>query len=393
MSQLSENNPSEMVVPGRDLVAQYESIKQDIDRAIQRVLLSGEFERGEELDSFEAAFARFCGTRYAVAVGSGYAALFLALKACGIGPGDEVISVANTDVATVSAISHTGATPVFADIDARTFNIDPALIENKITPHTRALLPIHLYGLPADMDPIIEIAERHDLLVIEDAALAFGARYRGKRVGSIGHLGCFSFAPSKILGAYGDGGIVTTDDPELAGQIRLWGSYGERRVFQQVGPVRVLKPLNHEVEGYHNHLDTLQAAVLSEKLKYVEGWIARRQEVAVEYNTLLAGTDALTPHVPVGCEHVYRNYVVRVQNRDEVRRHLAEWGIHTSVLYTPPVHLQTIYKDRGYGPGDLPITEKIAQELLNLPIFPELTQEQVQYVTQHLKQAVHSSLH
>lgn len=389
MSRLSEDKPLELVVPGRDLVAQYESIKEDIDRAIQRVLLSGEFERGAELESFEEAFARFCGTRYAIGVGSGYAALFLAMKACAIGTGDEVISVANTDVATVSAISHTGATPVFVDIDPRTFNIDPALIEQKITPQTRALLPIHLYGLPADMDPIIEIAKRYDLLVIEDAALAFGAQYRGKRVGSIGHMGCFSFAPSKILGAYGDGGIVTTDDPELASQVRLWGSYGERRVFQRVGPVTLLKPLNHEVEGYHNHLDTLQAAVLSEKLKYVEGWIARRQEVAAKYKTLLAGTNVLTPHVPEGLEHVYRNYVIRVQNRDEVRHYLAKRGIYSTLLYTPPIHLQPILKDRDYGPGDLSTTEKIAQELLNLPIFPELTGEQIQHVAQSLKQAVH----
>jgi dTDP-4-amino-4,6-dideoxygalactose transaminase len=245
-------------------------------------------------------------------------------------------------------------------------------------------MPIHLYGLPADMDPILDIAERHGLLVVEDAALAFGARYHGRLAGSMGHVGCFSFAPHKILGAYGDGGMVVTDDPELADQVRLWGSYGERRRFEQVGTVFLLKPLEHEVEGYHNHLDTLQAAILNTKLRHVGRWIARRREVAASYHALLAGSQVLTPTVPVGYEHVYRNYVVRVENRDGVRLRLAEGGIHTNVLYTPPVHLQPIFRKHGYRVGDLPVTEQIAKELLCLPIFPELTAEQIERVADTL---------
>lgn len=379
---------SDLVVPYGDLRLQYASIKGELDAAIQRVLDSGEFERGEELDSFEVAFARSCGTRYAIGVGSGYAALFLALKAGGLGPGDEVITAANTDVASASAISHTGATPVFVDIEARTFNVDPALLEAQITSRTRAIMPIHLYGLPADMDPILEIAERHDLLVVEDAALAYGARYRGRLAGSMGQLGCFSFAPHKVLGAYGDGGMVVTDDPELADRVRLWGSYGERRRFEQVGSVSLLKPLEHEVEGYHNHLDTLQAAVLSTKLRHVDGWIARRREVAAAYDALLAGTKVLTPCAPEGYEHVYRNYVIRVENRDEMRYHLAEQGIRTNMLYAPPVHLQPVYRGRGSSEGDLPVTERVARDLLCLPIFPELTGEQIEYVAQCIQKVL-----
>jgi dTDP-4-amino-4,6-dideoxygalactose transaminase len=375
-----------MVVPYGDLRLQYASIKDELDAAIQRVVDSGEFERGEELDSFEASFAAACGRRFAIGVGSGYAALFLALKAGGLGPGDEVITAANTDVASASAISHTGATPVFADIDARTFNIDPALLEARITPRTRAIMPIHLYGLTADMDPILDIARRHDLLVVEDAALAFGARYHGRLAGSMGHFGCFSFAPHKILGAYGDGGMVVTDDPELADRVRLWGSYGERRIFEQVGTISLLKPLEHEVEGYHNHLDTLQAAILHTKLSYVDGWIARRREVAATYTAVLAGTSVLTPAVPEGYEHVHRNYVIRLENRDEARLHLARRGIRTNMLYTPPVHLQPMYRQRGYGEGDLPVTEQVAKELLCLPMFPELTEEQIEYVAGSLKE-------
>ena len=378
---------AEIVVPGVDLRAQYLSIKSDIDEAIRRVIDGGEFERGPELDAFEEAFARFCGTRYAVAVGSGYAALFLALKAAGLGPGDEVITTANTDMATLSAISHTGARPVLVDIDARTHNIDPALVEARVTPRTRALMPIHLYGLPADMDPVLDIAARHDLLVVEDAALALGARYKGRRVGGIGHLGCFSFAPNKILGAYGDGGMVTTDDAHLAAQTRLWGSYGETRVFERVGPIDLLQPMEHDAEGYHNHLDTLQAAILSAKLPHVEGWIERRRQLAAAYTSKLSDLPLETPYVPENYEHVYRNYVIQTPDRDNVRRHLAWRGVSTNLLYIPPVHLQTVFRGRGDGAGDLPVTEAVANRLLCLPIYAELAEEQVAYVGQCLAEA------
>ncbi len=384
----SDRAAAEVVVPGVDLRAQYRSIKADIDAAIRRVIASGEFERGPDLDSFEEAFAAFCGTRHAVAVGSGYAALFLALKAAGLGSGDEVITTANTDMATISAISHTGATPVLVDIDARTHNIDPDLIETKITACTRALMPIHLYGLPADMDPVMDIAERRGMIVVEDAALALGARYKGQRVGGIGHLGCFSFAPNKILGAFGDGGMVVTDDTRLADQARLWGSYGEKRVFERVGPLDLLRPMDHEVEGYHNHLDTLQAAILSAKLPYVEGWIERRRQLAVAYDQALASLPLETPYVPEGYEHVYRNYVIQTPDRDRVRRHLARRGVSTYQLYIPPVHLQTVYRGRGYQAGDLPVTEAVAQKLLCLPIYAELTMDQVAYVGRCLEEVL-----
>ena len=383
-----ERGAAEVVVPGVDLRAQYRSIKVDIDEAIRRVIDSGEFECGPELDAFEDAFAQFCGTRYAVAVGSGYAALFLVLKAAGLGPGDEVLTTANTDMATISAISHTGAMPVLVDIDARTHNIDPTLIEAKVTPRTRALMPIHLYGLPADMDPVLEIADRHHLLVIEDAALALGARYKGTRVGGIGHLGCFSFAPNKILGAYGDGGMVTTDDTYLAAQVRLWGSYGEKRVFERVGPIDLLHPMEHDVEGYHNHLDTLQAAILSAKLPHVEGWIERRQQLAAAYGLALSDLPLETPYAPDGHEPVYRNYVIQIADRDNIRRHLAWRGVSTYLLYVPPVHLQTIFRGRGYRAGDLPVTEEVANRLLCLPIYAELTEDQVAYVGQCLAEVL-----
>jgi len=233
----------------------------------------------------------------------------------------------------------------------------------------------------------MDIANRYDLIVVEDAALALGARYRGRRVGGIGHLGCFSFAPNKILGAYGDGGMVTTDDAHLAGQARLWGSYGEKRVFERVGPIDLLEPMDHDVEGYHNHLDTLQAAILSAKLSHVEDWIERRRQLAVAYGQALSGLPLETPYVPEGHEHVYRNYVIQTPDRENVRRHLARRGVSTYQLYIPPVHLQTVYQGRGYEVGDLPVTEAVAKKLLCLPIYAELTEDQVAYVGQCLAEA------
>lgn len=376
------------IVPGNNLKAQYRSIKTDIDIAIQRVLDNGEFDRGVEVDRLEEAIAGFCGTRYAVGVGSGYAALFLALKACDIGPGDEVITVANTDLATVSAISHTGATPVFVDIDPLTYNIAPELISRALTSRTRALLPVHMYGLPADMDPILDIASGRGLLVIEDAAIAQGARYKGKRVGGIGHLGCLSFAPRKILGSYGDGGMVITDNPEWAARIRLYGSYGERVRSKQVGEIRLSEWRDHEVQGYHSHLGSLQAAVLNAKLTHLERWISRRQAIAAAYDARLSELGVTPPHVPDGHEHVYRNYVICVENRDAVRRTLAEKGVHTDILYVPPIHLQTVFAKEGYRPGDLPATEKAAGQLFCLPMYPDLTDEQVEYVLKMMEDAI-----
>ena len=382
------NATADDIIPIFDLRRQYRTLRPEIDAAVARVLESGEFERGDELDGFEQAFASFCGVRYAVGTGSGQGALFLALKACGLGPGDEVITVANTDLSTTASIRHTGASVVWADIDGRTFNIDPACIEAKITSRTRAIVPVHMYGLPADMDPILAIAQRHGLIIIDDAALAAGATYKGRRTGSFGHAAAFSFAAGKVLGAYGDAGAVVTNDPDIAARARLWGSYGERRREERVGSVMLRLPLEHEVEGYHNHLDTLQAAVLKVKLQHLESAIARRREVARQYDLDLAGLDLLTPLVPENCEHVYRNYVVRVQGRERVRRLLAERGIVTGVLYAPPLHLQPVYRDLGVGEGSLPVTEAAGREIMLLPMFPELTMAEVGRVVAALRNAV-----
>jgi dTDP-4-amino-4,6-dideoxygalactose transaminase len=372
-------------VPWLGHKVEYDSLKDVIDGAIQRVLESGEFQRGEEVDAFEEEFARFCDAEYARGTASCYGAMLMALLACGVGPGDEVITVANTDIATTAAISHTGARFVWVDIDQRTYNMDPAKIEAKITPRTKAILPVHMYGLPADMDPIMDIAERHNLWVIDDAALAVGARYKGRRMGTLGHVGCFSFVYGKGLGAYGDAGMAVTDDPPLAKQIRELNMYSADTLkYEQVGPIRLMTGFQYTVEGHSSRLMPLHAAVLREKLKRLEEWIARRREIAQHYGELLSGLEIILPYEPDDVEHVYRNYTVRVEERDRVRRELAERGIPTGMHYTPPLHLQPVYKHMGYGRGALPVTEKVGEELFTLPMYPELNDEQVEEVVDAL---------
>lgn len=378
-----------MAVPWSDARAEYEGLKKEIDAAIQRVIQSGRFQHGEEVDAFEKEFAQFFDVGYAIGTGSCYAAMLVGLLACGVGPGDEVITVANTDIATTAAISHTGAAIVWVDIDERTYNIDPGKIEARITPRTKAILPVHMYGLPADMAPIMDIAQRRDLWVIEDAALSVGARYKGRRAGTIGHVGCFSFVYGKGLGAYGDAGMAVTDDPTLADKIRKLGMYSaDTFKYEQAGQIRLLAGFNYTVEGHSSRLMPLHAAVLREKLNKLDGWTARRREIARRYGELFSDLEIILPYERDDVVHGYRNYTVRMKERERVRRELAERGIPTGAHYVPPLHLQPVYKGMDYGRAALPVTEKVAQELVTLPIYPEVTDEQVEEVANALRDCV-----
>jgi dTDP-4-amino-4,6-dideoxygalactose transaminase len=372
-------------IPAHDLVVQYESIRDEIGAVMGRILAAGEFERGEDLWAFEEEFANRCGAARGVGVGTGHSALFVALKALGIGEGDEVITVANTDISTASAIGQCGARIVFVDIDEATFNIDPDAVEAAITSRTAAIIAVHLYGLPADLGRLAEISRRHGLALVEDAALAFGASVDGRPVGGIGDVGCFSFAPHKILGAYGDGGMITTSDEQLADKALLLAGYGERgreSMADSDGRLTILE------QGYHTHLDLLQAAILRVKLHHVDTWIEQRRSRAALYEALFAGVDVKTPTTPAGKTHVFRNYVVRLKDRDFARASLASEGIETALLYVPPLHLQPVYASLGYRRGSLPITEQVAEELLCLPVYPELSDEAVRRVAGVVRNSV-----
>jgi dTDP-4-amino-4,6-dideoxygalactose transaminase len=371
-------------IRAHDLVGQYESIHEEVNRAIHGVLAGGEFERGEELWGFEEEFARACGAAHGIGVGTGHAALFVALRALGIGAGDEVITVANTDISTCSAIGQCDAGIVFVDVDEATFNIDPGAVEAAVTARTAAIVAVHLYGLPADMASLGDIAHRHGLALVEDAALAFGSSVDGRPVGALGDVGCFSFAPHKILGAYGDGGMITTSDDQLSRRARLLAGYGEPWRESMAGPDGRLTIL---AEGYHTHLDLLQAAVLRVKLRHIGAWVGQRRANAALYDELLAGTAVITPAVPRGRTHVYRNYVVRTRERDAVRAQLARAGIETALLYVPPLHRQPVYESLGYEPGSLPVTEATADELLCLPVYPELSEDAIRRVAGELLRA------
>lgn len=374
-----------MQIPAHDLVVQYESIRDEIGAVMGRVLAAGEFERGEELWAFEEEFANRCGAARGVGVGTGHSALFVALKALGIGEGDEVITVANTDISTASAIGQCGARIVFVDIDEATFNIDPDAVEAAITSRTAAIIAVHLYGLPADLGRLAEISRRHGLALVEDAALAFGASVDGRPVGGIGDVGCFSFAPHKILGAYGDGGMITTSDEQLADKALLLAGYGERgreSMADSDGRLTILE------QGYHTHLDLLQAAILRVKLHHVDTWIEQRRSRAALYEALFAGVDVTTPRTPAGKTHVFRNYVVRLKDRDFARARLASEGIETALLYVPPLHLQPVYVSLGYRRGSLPITEQVAEDLLCLPVYPELSDEAVRRIAGVVRNSV-----
>jgi dTDP-4-amino-4,6-dideoxygalactose transaminase len=352
------------VIPFVDLKAQYRAIKPEVDAAILSVLESCEFTLGSEVQAFEEEFAAHCQATYGIGVNSGTSALHLALLAAGVGPGDEVITVPFTFIATVSAIAYTGATPVFVDIDPHAFTMDVSAIEAAITPRTKAIMPVHLYGRPADMDPIMEIARRRGLVVIEDAAQAHGAEYRGRRAGSLGDMACFSFYPGKNLGAYGEGGIVVTDSPDYTRTLRMLRDWGAEKKYQ------------HVLKGYNYRMEGIQGAVLRVKLRHLERWTEGRRAAAARYDDLLVGSGVVTPEPTASDRHVYHIYAVRTDRRQELQEALHAERIQTGVHYPVPVHLQPAFADLGYRAGCFPHAERAAHEVLSLPMFPELTAEQ-----------------
>jgi len=352
-----------------DLKAQYASIKNEVDSAIQGVLESCQFTLGSEVAAFEEEFATYCQARYGIGVNTGTSALHLALLAADIGPGDEVITVPFPFVATVSAIHYTGATPVFVDIDPRTFTMDVAAIEAAITERTRAIIPVHLYGQPADMDPILEIARRRGLVVIEDACQAHGAEYKDRRVGGLGDMACFSFYPGKNLGAYGEGGMVVTNNPEYTRTIRMLRDWGAEKKYQ------------HVLKGYNYRLEGIQGAVLRVKLRHLEAWTEARRAAAAHYDRLLAGSGVPTPEAMSYARHVYHIYAVRSPDRAAWQNVLQDQGIQTGIHYPTPVHLLPAFADLGYSAGQFPHAEQAAKEVLSLPMFPEITAAQCETVS------------
>jgi len=362
-----------MTVPFLDLKAQYETIKTEIQSAIFKVLDSAQFVLGEEVAAFEREFATYSGAPHGVAVNTGTSALHLAMLAAGIGPGDEVITVPHTFVATAAAVKYTGARPVFVDIDPATFTMDAARIEAAITPRTRAILPVHLYGHPADMDPILEIARRRRLLVIEDAAQAHGAKYKGRPVGCLGDLGCFSFYPGKNLGACGEGGLVTTANEQYARTIRMLRDWGQDRKY------------HHLLAGYNYRMEGIQGAVLRVKLRHLEKWTEARRLHAGRYRELLADCGVGIPAEASWARHVYHVYAVRTPDREALMKALGERGVQTAIHYPVPVHLQPAYADPAHAQGSFPHSEKAAREVVSLPMFPEMTPAQQEQVSSALR--------
>lgn len=361
-------------VPYFDLKAQYVLLRDEIREALDRVCQNAAFILGEEVERFEQSFAKYCEVKHCVALNSGTSALHLALLTAGIGEGDEVITTANTFIATAEAIVYTGATPIFVDIEPATGNIDPAAIQDAVTKHTRAIIPVHLYGRPANLDSITEIAEKHRLLLIEDACQAHGARYGGRRVGGFGHAAAFSFYPGKNLGAYGEGGALTTNDDEIASTARSLRSHGESTRYL------------HKYVGYNYRMDGFQAAVLNVKMKYLDQWTAKRQACAALYTRLLQDANLRLPEDPAGAECVYHLFVAYVENRDKVRKELEKLGVQTAVHYPKPVHLQEAFSSLEHAPGHLPFTEQACDQVLSMPLFPEMTEEQVSYAAHCLSE-------
>ena len=367
-----------MKVPFLDLKAQYESIKDEVAVAIQQVLDRTAFAGGPFVAQFEKEFAAFCTTRCAIGVGSGTDALWLALVGLGIGPGDEVVTTPNTFIATAEAISYCGAKPVFVDVDEKTYNMDPALLEAAITPRTKAVIPVHLFGQMADMDPIMEIARKRKLFVVEDASQAHGAEYKGRRAGSIGDAGCCSFYPGKNLGAYGEAGAVVTNDVELDRKVRMLRDHGQAKKHY------------HDLVGWNARMDGIQGAILSVKLRHLPTWNESRRRNAGIYDELLQGMDGITTPKEAGYgRHVYHIYAVRVPARDSLIGVLANQDIHCGIHYPIPLHLQEAYRSLGLGKGRFPVAEKTASEFVSLPMFPELTREQIEYVASEIKRPVY----
>ena len=378
------------MIPILDLKAQYAAIEQEIDAEIKEVLLGAQFILGPAVRDLEQRMAAYCGCKYGVGVASGTDALRLTLTVLGIDSRDEVITTPFTFIATANTISHCGAKPIFVDIDPRTYNIDPAAIEEAITEHTKAILPVHLYGQPADMDSIMALAEAYELYVIEDAAQAIGARYKGRRVGSIGHAGCLSFYPTKNLGAYGDGGMVVTNDAALSEKVDILRRQGGKKKYHA------------EVLGFNSRLDSLQAAILGVKLKYLDDWNEGRRQMAGRYNELLAGLPVKTPYESPDAYHVYHQYTIRAPQRDALAAYLKEREVGTMIYYPVPLHLQGLYASLGYGEGSpsttlrqgsgqgsgrcLPASEAASREVLSLPMYPELTEVQQQEVARAIRE-------
>jgi dTDP-4-amino-4,6-dideoxygalactose transaminase len=375
-----------LLVKFHDLRPQHDRLRAELGAAIRAVVDGSRFELGEEVYEFEAAFAAYIGVRHALSVHSGTSALHLSLRALGIGAGDEVITVANSDMSTVAAILFAGAKPVLVDVEHRSLNIDPTAIEAAITARTKAVLPVHMYGRPAEMGPIMEIARRRDLRVIEDAAIGTGATYRGQKAGSFGEAGCFSFAPGKVLGAFGWGGMVTTNDDEVARRVKMLRAYGEDPAqFPPPSAGFRFAGLAPEVPGWNQRMDTIQAAVLLVKLPHLETMIEERRAIADRYRAGFAGAAVVLEPDPPHIRNVYRNVVVRVQRRDQVRRALYDAGIPTGTHYTPPTHLMPAFSHLGYGRGALPETERAADELLTLPIYPGMPAGDVDLVVERLR--------
>jgi dTDP-4-amino-4,6-dideoxygalactose transaminase len=364
-----------MHIPFVDLRAQYQTIKSEVDTAMWEVIDACAFAGGPFVEAFEADFARFCGSKFAVGVSNGTEALWLALHALGIGPGDEVITVPNTFIATAEAISFCGARPVFVDVDENTYTMDPDLLESAITPRTKAVIPVHLFGQMAEMEPIMAVSGRHGLPVIEDASQAQGAEYKGKRAGSLGVAGCFSFYPSKNLGAFGEAGAVVTNDRELVGKLRLLRDHGQAPRY------------HHQVVGWNARMDGLQGAILKVKLRYLSAWNESRLRNALLYDSLLAGVNGIaTPVTNEGAKHVFHVYAVRTDRRDALMKHLEHSSVGCGIHYPVPIHLQQAYAFLGLQKGSYPVAEKCAEELLSLPMYPELREHQVRSVVDRIKQ-------
>ena len=375
-----------MKVPFLDLKAQYESIKDEISEAIQQVLDSCAFAGGPFVEEFEKNFAELCGCKHAVGVGSGTEALWMALLALGVGPGDEVITVPNTFIATAEAITFCGATPVFVDIDEKTYTMDPQKLDDylkyrnpksKIQNRPKAVIPVHLFGQMADMDPIMEIARSHNLFVVEDACQAHGAEYKGRRAGSIGHAGCFSFYPGKNLGAYGEAGAIVTNNSELQEKMAIFRDHGQSKKYY------------HNMIGWNARMDGFQGAVLNVKLKHLDSWTEARRKNAKVYDDLLSHLDGLiVPHEAYYAKHVYHVYAIRVQIREKLMTALSEKDIYCGIHYPVPVHLQDAYDSLGLKNGSCPVAEKCAEEYVSLPMFPELKGEQIQRVVDEIEKLI-----
>jgi dTDP-4-amino-4,6-dideoxygalactose transaminase len=362
------------MIPLVDLKSQYQSIKSEIDSAILEVVESCQFILGPKVEAFEKDFAAYCHSRFAFGVNSGTSAVHLAMLAAGVGPGDEVITVGYTFVATIAGILYTGAQPVFVDIDPLTCNIDPAKIEAAITPRTKVLMPVHLYGSCAEMDPIIEIARKHNLILIEDAAQAHGAEYKGKRAGSMGDIACFSFYPGKNLGAYGEGGAVVTSDERYVETIKQLRDQGQSAKYL------------HERVGYNYRMEAIQGAVLGVKLKHLDDWNEARRQHAAFYRRELAETGLRLLEESPGGKSVYHIFPLFSDRRDDLRAHLESAGVSTGVHYPIPVHLQPAYRDLGYKAGDLPVCERVCNEVLSLPMYAELSNETLTQIVDSVRQ-------